>query len=208
MPIHYSSCKTTLLRTSFFLAALIGLLTPIYSRADVIVTVDKGQSASQHKASAPSGGNSGSGGGGGRTSTTDTVSGSIFFTITVRNLAASPAKGVTIEYHVFNKTLTSGSNTPATVTLADITASSTIDLDGNAIKVIETTDIPKSSSNTVTSGNTSKKGVSSPGFTSSTITSALGWVVYVKKGDRVIHTFTSSDTVLDEVAKINKKNGS
>jgi len=191
--------KVSLFWTSASLVAIIGLLTP--ARADVTASVDKGQSASEHKAAAPAGT---SGKTSGRTSTTDSVTGNIFYTITVRNLAATAAKDVTIEYHIFNKTTSGRSNGPSTVKVDDITASSTIDLDPNANKTIETTDIPKGSTNSVTSGNTSKKGVSSPGFTSSTTTSVMGWVVYIKKGDKVYHTITSTDTVLDEVDKIKK----
>jgi len=193
--------KSLLFWASASLAAVAGLLPRV--RADVTASVDKGQSATQHKTVAPAGGAKNSG----RTSTTDSVSGNVFYTITVRNLSAGPAQGVTVEYHIFNKTTTSSSRAPSSVSVDDITASSTLDLDPNGIKTIETTDIPKGSKNTVTSGNTSKKGVSTPGFTSSTNTSVMGWVVYIKKGDKVIHAITSTDTVLDDVEKIKKSSG-
>jgi hypothetical protein len=177
--------------------AAIGLLAPAQAKADVTASVDTGQDSTQHKTSAHANG--------GRTSTTDSISSSVFYTITVRNLNNKPAQGVTLEYHFYNKkTVTNKAGT--TITLDDITDSSTFDLDGNAVKTIETTDIPQTTKNIATSGNTSKTGVSSPGFTKTTITAVMGWVLYIKKGDLIVHTITSTPTVLDEIAQIQNKN--
>jgi len=189
-------------RASCFMIAIAGLCS--IARADVTATVDKGQSSTMHKATDPTMKNGKEVGG---ATSTDTVSGSLFYTITVRNLAEAPVKGVTIEYHFFNKTLTTASNAPSTVSLDDITSSSTIDLDANGRKTIESLDIPKNITNSSKAANTSKKGVSTPGYSSSSVTSVMGWVVYIKKGDKVVHTITSSDNVLDDVAKIRKSSG-
>ena len=35
----------------------------------------------------------------------------------------------------------------------------------------------------------------------------MGWVIYIKKGDRVVHTYTSDESILDAVAQIKAKNG-
>jgi len=197
--IPNSPRKIFLRLASCCLIAVAGLSA--VARADVTATVDKGQSSSAHKTTDPTLKNGKQVGG---ATSTDTITGSVFYTITVRNLADTPVKGVTIEYHIFNRTLTTSSNSPAVVTLADITNSSTIDLDPNGRKTIETSDIPKSVSNSNKAPNTSKKGVSTPGTSSSTVTSVMGWVVYIKKSDKTIHTIPSSDTILDEVDRVKK----
>jgi len=194
--------KVFLRWVSVFMFAVVGLFAPV--RADVTATVDQGQSSTQHKQTDPAMKNGKQTGG---ATTTDTITGNVFYTITVRNLSDAPAHGVTLEYHFFNKTLTTSSDAPSTVSLDDITNSSTFDLGPDAIKSIESSDIPKSTINSTKAANVSKKGVGTPGHTSSTITSVMGWVVYIKKGDRVVHTITSSDTVLDEVAKIKQSGG-
>ena len=206
MPIRHTRLKTALICAGFFLVAAAGFLNPSVARADVAVSVDKGQSSSQHKDSQSAGaGNNGSKSNG---AYSDSVSGSIFYTLTVRNLSAAPAKGVTVEYHIFNKTTATSSSSPVNITLHDITGTSTFDLDGNGVKMIETSDVPKNSTNASTPSSYDKKtGVTTPGTYSSSNTSVMGWVVYVKKGDRVVHTFTSGYNILDDVAKINKKNG-
>jgi len=211
-----SSLKITRRWVNFSLAAAIGLLTPALAHADVSVSVDKGQESSQHKVSgagAPDSSNGGGGGGkshggyggGGSKSTTDETTGSVFYTVTVRNLANAAAKGVTLEYHIFNKTSNTATGQPTTISVDDLTATSTFDLDPNAKKDIETTDIPKKSTHTVTPGSTDKKsGKVTPGTQSSTSTSVMGWVVYIKHNDKLVHTYMSTDTILEEVAKINK----
>jgi len=208
-----SSYKTTRLWVYFSLVAAFGLLAPAMVRADVTASVDKGQATTQHKATgagAPQGppgsgggyGGKGSKGGG---SMTDTTTGSVFYTITVRNMAAAPVSGVTVEYHFFNKSTSSGSGTPTSISVNDITASSTIDLDANGKKDIETSDIPKNSKHSSTPGSQDKKsGKVIPPTQTNETTSVMGWVVYLKKGDKVVHTYTSTDTILDEVAKINR----
>jgi hypothetical protein len=224
--IPRSPFKCALYGATLTLATTIGLLAPTQVRADVVVTVDKGQSTSQHKVTAPTpsnggnggGGNGGGGGGkGGSNTKTDAISGSVFYTLTVRNLAASAASGVTIEYHIYNRTTTSSSTGPSSVSLDDITDSVTLDLAGNAVKTIESKDVAKGSTHSTSGGSSGGggggkkggggKGNSGPPQTSSSNTSVMGWVVYVKKGDKVIHTITSTDTILDEVAKINKSGG-
>jgi hypothetical protein len=194
--------KVFLRWANVFFVAGVGLFS--IARADVTATVDEGQSTSQHKQTDPAMSNGKQKGG---ATSTDTITGSVFYTITVRNLSAGPAYGVTLEYHFFNKTLTTDSTAPSTVSLDDITSSSTFDLAPNAVKTIESSDIPKSINNSSTAANTSKKGVSTPSHSSSTITSVMGWVVYIKKGDRVVHTITSNDSILDDVARIRKANG-
>jgi len=206
--------KPSLLQTGIFLASLAGLLAPSLTRADVTVSVDKGQNASQHKVSAPaappSGGGGGYGGGkggGGSKTVTDTVSGSIFYTIAVRNISPNPVSGVTIEYHVYNKTTTSGGGVAPTITIDDITGTSTIDLPGNGTKPIETSDITTGSSNTLSQGSKGKKGGGSTASASSTVTGVMGWVIYIKKGDKIIHTVTSDDSIIDKVAQWKAKGG-
>jgi len=201
--MNHSNFKTAFVRAGLPLLAALSLLVPAVVRGDVTVSVDKGQSTSQRKADPATTGGSKNG------SINDGVSGSIIYTLTVRNLSDGPVKGVTVEYHFFNKTTSTSSGNPATITLDDITSTSTIDLDGNGVKAIPTSAIPKSTTNNSTPSSYNKKtGVTTPGTYSSINTSVLGWVVYVKKGDKVVHRYTSSDTVLDEVAKINKKNNS
>jgi hypothetical protein len=215
LPTPRSNIKSTLLSASL-MAAVIGLFAPAVVRADVIASVDKGQS-SENKATAPAAANgSGSGGGkkggGAPKAKVDSYSGSIYYTITVRNLLAQPAKA-TIEYHIYNKTTTS-SPSGGSSSVEDITATSTLDLAGNEVKTIQTSDIPKGSTTTTSasSGGGGKKGGSSGGSGSSggqtsTNTSVMGWVVYVKAGDKVIHIVKSTDSVLEDVAKIQGKSG-
>lgn len=203
--------KPSLLRTGVLFASIAGLLAPSLVRADVTVSVDKGQSSTARKAApaaAPSGGSGGGYGGKGKSSSkTESASGSTFYTITVTNMAANPASGVTLEYHIFNKTTVTGGPGPSTTSLDDITNSTTFDLAPNAKNVIETNDIPYSTT-TVTSGGGGggggKKsgGAAAPATQTSTVTSVLGWVVYVKKGDKIIHTYPSSDSIMDKVAQL------
>ena len=209
--------RTSLLRAGLILVSAVGLLAPSLARADVTLSVDKGQNSSQHKvdSTAANSGDSGGGGGkkgkgGGGTSTTDTVTGSIFYTITVRNLLPNTASGVTVEYHFYNKTTTSGSGS-STATVDDITNSQTFDLPGSGTKIIESSDIPTGSTNSASSGGGGgkKKGGGGGGTASSsfTVTDVMGWVIYIKKGDRVVHTYTSDESILDAVAQIKAKNG-
>ncbi len=123
------------------------------------------------------------------------------------NLSAAPVKGVVVEYHVYNKTTVSGSGNP-TVTLDDITGTSTVDLAGNEKKQIETSDIPHNVTNTSTATTGGgKKGGPSSTSSSSSVQSVYGWVVYLKFNGKIVHTFKDPDNVMDYVNQYNKKNG-
>jgi hypothetical protein len=220
--------KTTLLSASFTLFCAAGLFSPAICRADVAVTVDQGQDSSQHGVSTSngSGGSGGSGGGGGgyggkggsggSSTKSTTQSSSTFFTITLRNTLGTPVKGVEVEYHVYNKTTTTGSGTPS-VTVDDITDKVTIDLDGSGSKQIETKDIPHVITNASSGGgggggggghHKGGGGGGSPATESSTVQDVMGWVIYLNfNGHPKVRTFTSSGDILDQVAKYSNPNG-
>jgi hypothetical protein len=218
----------SLLAASLSLLSLVGLLIPSFARADITVTVDKGQDSSQKGASTPSassssassssasgssssgrGGKGGSSSGsGGKTVTGD--SSSTFFTITLRNTLNTPVKGVEVEYHIYNKTTVIATG-PATNTVDDITDKVTVDLDGGGSKQVETKDVPHVVTNTVSSGGGGgggghhggggKGGGASASSTSSSVQDVMGWVIYLNFKGKRVHTFTSSDTIVDQVAK-------
>jgi uncharacterized membrane protein YgcG len=221
----------SLLAASLSLLSLVGLLIPSSARADITVSVDKGQDSSQKGASTPSassssasggssggsssggyGGKSKGGGGGSSGKTVIGDSSSTFFTITLRNTLNTPVKGVEVEYHIYNKTTVISGGSPATNTVDDITDKVIVDLDGGGSKQVETKDVPHVVKNTTSGGGGGgggggrrgggggKGGTSAPSTTSS-VQDVMGWVIYLNFKGKRVHTFTSSDTIVDQVAK-------
>ncbi len=133
------------------------------------------------------------------------------YTITVTNSAKVPAKGLTVEYHFFNKTVNTN-NGNSSYSLDDITSTESVDVAPGKTATVVSLPIPQNATTTVSggggaskSGGKGGKGVSASPTQSSSITTLLGYRVEVRFGDKLILAKSSDPMDLQQkVDQLNK----
>ncbi len=233
-PVRTHSIRSALVMSGLALVTASYLALPAYA-ADApatppapvpnvtIVDVTKGDSRNIPQApatTASSSNNNSKGGSNGRTSGNGgsgntssrsliTAKGDTTYVIKLRNGSKFAAKGVTVEYHFYNRT-TNTNNGVSTYTIEDIPGNENVDIDPG--KLYELTTQPISHSNSVSqSGGATQgggggrgKGATSSPTQSSTITAVLGWHIELKFNDKVIKKLDSPDNLQDLLKKYNQ----
>jgi len=142
-------------------------------------------------------------------SDTQAAENDLTYTITVKNNAKVPAKGLTLEYHFYNRKMQTD-NGVTTYSLDDITATQNVDIDpGKSVDVV-TQSIPQQASSTVTQAQSSSYGFGSKGSNkpaqSFTNTKLLGYTIVVKFNDKAITPVKSDPADLqDQLDKLKKQ---
>jgi len=175
-------------------------------------TLSRGTSGSSNSAGGSNKGKGGFPGGTGGTVSTVDSSTDLVYTITVVNHSPTNLTNLAVEYHIYNRTITTSGSTSSTM-VADITSTENIDLASLGKKQIQTQSIPFDikSSTTASSGGGGgfmRKGggggSSSGGGQTLSTTNVMGWYVEIKMGDKLIYKKGSSDNIVQQVANINK----
>jgi hypothetical protein len=116
------------------------------------------------------------------------------YTITVRNTAKIAAKGVTVEYHIYNRTNTT-TNGKIDSTVEDITNSASVDIDPGKFKEISSSPVRFYDSQAM-------PGAGKAGARNFTTTAVMGWRVNILLGGKIVAHKESSDNLAEQLKKM------